>query len=270
MSYLSKVSIFSRNKNKSKNRMLDYYIKLRQYLSMFIPYPMKSYYNTTIPLNVYQTWHTHDLPPKMSNAVKYLKYTNPAFTFHLFDDNDCREFIKSNYPDVILNTFDKLKPGAYQADLFRYCILYTFGGIYLDIKYVPFNYFKLINLTETEHWVLDTDNNGIYNALMVLKKGNPILLKAIYQIVENVNRNYYGQTALDVTGPGLLANFFNQQQKKYFDMKHVVMQNDFNQRYIMLNNHYIFKSYPGYLDDHNRYKIKEYYGNLWNSRQIYN
>lgn len=59
-------------------------------------------------------------------------------------------------------------------------------GIYLDIKYQPINGFKFINLAEKEHWVLDCNKIGIYNALMVCKPGNNILLQAIKQIVENV------------------------------------------------------------------------------------
>ena len=63
-------------------------------------------------------------------------------------------------------------------------------------------------MTEKEHWVLDADKNGIYNALMVCKQGNEILLKAIYQIVENVKNNFYGTHPLEPTGPLLLKTLF--------------------------------------------------------------
>ena len=42
-----------------------------------IPYPLKRYYNPVIPLNIYQTWHTKDLPPLMKNAVNKIIYNNP-------------------------------------------------------------------------------------------------------------------------------------------------------------------------------------------------
>ena len=35
--------------------------------------------------------------------------------------------------------FKDLKIGAHKADFFRYCILYIYGGIYIDIKIFPQN-----------------------------------------------------------------------------------------------------------------------------------
>ena len=80
-------------------------------------YPLKPNYRSVIPLKIFQTWHTKNLPPKMEDAVKRIKIANPGFDHHLFDDDDCREFIKNNYPPIVLETFDKLIPGAYKADL---------------------------------------------------------------------------------------------------------------------------------------------------------
>ena len=99
-----------------------------------------------IPLNLFQTWHTLDLPINMRNAVDTLKMQNPEFTHYLYDDNMSREFIKNNFNDDVLYAYDKLKPGAYKADLWRYCVLYIYGGIYLDIKFAPLNGFKFINI----------------------------------------------------------------------------------------------------------------------------
>ena len=118
-----------------------------------VAYPLKQNYNSVIPLNIFQTWHTKNLPPLMRNAVNRIKALNPRFKHALYDDVDCREFIKTNFPVNVLNAYDGLIPGAYKADLWRYCILYINGGIYLDIKYNCTNNFKLIALTEKEYFV---------------------------------------------------------------------------------------------------------------------
>ena len=174
-----------------------------------IPYPLKQNYYPIIPLNIFQTWHTKNLPPLMANAVNKIRLLNPRFNHQLFDDNDCRVFIENNFPINVLNAYDSLIPGAYKADLWRYCILYKRGGIYLDIKYIPHNGFRFISLTEKEHLVLDIDGVNIYNALMVTKPNNETLLKAIYKIVSNVKNKYYGKSSLDPTGPGLLGTCFS-------------------------------------------------------------
>ena len=233
-----------------------------------IPYPMKRFYKTEIPLNIFQTWHTKDLPPLMNQTVEYIKSLNPAFTYRLFDDIECYNFIKNNFDKVILDAFDKLIPGAYKADLWRYCVLYKLGGIYLDIKYKPVNDFKFINLAEKEHWVLDCDKKGIYNALMVCKPANNILLQAINQIVENVKNNYYGESSLHPTGPLLLARYFNENEKKNFDMKHNIFENA-NNRLIYFNKYIILKTYVGYIEEHDNNKKVNHYSSLWGEKRIY-
>ena len=228
----------------------------------------KENYNSVIPFNIYQTWHSKNLPPLMSKNVEVIKQHNPFFNYYLYDDNDCREFIKSNFPPSVLYAFDKLVPGAYKADLWRYCVLYKKGGIYLDIKYTPINKFRFIALTEKEHWVLDMDNRGIYNALIVAKPGNLILLKAINLIVKHTITKYYGNGPLEVTGPLLLAKFFTNMEKTKLDMRHQFYES-FNYRFIIFNNTWIFKSYNGYLNEHSKFKKTSHYARLWHEHKIY-
>ena len=249
-------------KIKDKRMAIELKIKVK------VPYPVKEKYYPVIPLNIYQTWHTKDLPPLMKNAVNKIIYNNPGFNYQLFDDNDCRNFIKDNFDTNVLNAFDSLIPGAYKADLWRYCILYKNGGVYLDIKYAPFNGFRFINLMEKEHWVLDMDKNGIYNALIVCKPNNEILLKAINKVVDNVKNRFYGNSPLEPTGPLMLSQFFTQNDKKNFDMYHDIYQSVEN-RFIFLNGYLVLKSYNSYLNEHNKNKKVDYYGSLWVSRNIY-
>ena len=54
--------------------------------------------NIQVPANIFQTLHTKMLPPKMFTSIAKIKQLNPGFKYYLFDDNDCREFIKNNSP----------------------------------------------------------------------------------------------------------------------------------------------------------------------------
>jgi len=204
----------------------------------------------------------------MKNTVNKIIYSNPGFNYQLFDDNDCRNFIKDNFDENVLNAFDSLIPGAYKADLWRYCILYKNGGVYLDIKYAPFNGFRFISLMEKEHWVLDMDKNGIYNALIVCKPNNEILLKAINKIVANVKNKFYGDSNLEPTGPLMLANFFTRSDKNNFDMYHDFYKSCIN-RFIFFNGYVIFKSYNEYLNEQKNNEKNSHYTQLWGSRNIY-
>jgi hypothetical protein len=228
---------------------------------------LKQNYNPVIPMDIYQTWHTKDLPPKMKERVELLKAQNPRFNHHLFDDNDCREFIKNHFKPDVLQAYDSLIPGAYKADLWRYCVLFIHGGIYMDIKYMPLNEFRFINLIEKEHLVSDTDNINIYNALMVCLPKNEILFKCIRRIVENVANKFYGNNYLDPTGPGLLANFVSTSDDTV-DLKHSVL-NDNNYKIIYFNDIPILKTYNNHIEEREKYSKKKHYSILWREKKIY-
>jgi mannosyltransferase OCH1-like enzyme len=223
--------------------------------------------NTVIPLHVYQTWESEKLPTYMYNAVKLLKKTNPEFTFHLYNEYDRRKFIMNNYNDNILNAYDKLIPGAFKADLWRYCILYKYGGIYIDIKYIPVNDFKLINLCNEERFVMDIENNycenGVANGLMICKPKNEFIYNALIQLLYNVENEYYGYHPLCVTGPLMLKDFI----KSNITISHVYIP-ELGIRGFKYNNKYILNEYPEYRDELYNYNNTNY-GKLWYEKKIY-
>ena len=229
----------------------------------------KKYYNSVIPLDIYQTWSTKDLPAKMRERVELIKAQNPRFTHHLYDDNDCREFIQTHFKEDVLDAYDRLIPGAYKADLWRLCVLFINGGIYMDIKFCCVNGFKLIELTEREHFVKDRPHNSIYNALMVCKKGNIFLYKSIRQIVENVKNKYYGLCPLWPTGPKMLWSvMINNKLGINIDMQHYD-----GGGYIIYKNVFVISTeYPQYNDERivqNNKINKKRYDKMWEERNIY-
>ena len=273
LSFYNKIKNYFKNTNFKKNnkrKMLELLLKIHELKNYNKPYRIfKQNYNPIIPLNIFQTWYTKDLPYHMNQKVALLKNQHPRFNHYLFDDNDCREFIKNNYDERVFNTYDKLIPGAYKADLWRYCILYKMGGIYMDIKLSCINGFRLIELTENEHLVKDRPINSIFNSFMVCKKGNLFLLKAINKIVENVKNNFYGSSALSPTGPEMLGKLIiNNRYKLNVDMQHYK-----NGGFIIYKNRFIISTeYPEYNSErstlYDSIKTKRY-DILWNERKIY-
>ena len=251
--------------NKNKKNMILLLKLYRQPYTFF-----KNNYNSIIPLKIFQTWCNKDLPIKMRERVEILKAQNPKFEHFLFDDNDCREFIKNNFNRDILETYDNLIPGAYKADLWRLCVLYINGGIYIDIKLICVNGFKLIELTEKNHFVKDRPLPlSIFNSLMACEKEHPFLIMAINKIVENVKNKYYGNSPLEPTGPIMLGNLVqNNKLNLNIDMNHFIYGG-----YIIYNNRFIISTeYPEYNSDimsvYNLLNTKKY-NNLWFEKKIY-
>jgi mannosyltransferase OCH1-like enzyme len=245
-------------------------------LSLYNELLNKSIYEYNIPLKIYQTWHTKDLIPNLKECVKSIKDNNPEFEHNLFDDDECREFIKNNYNQEILWAYDKLYPGAYKADLWRYCILYKTGGIYIDIKYKCINNFKFITIIDKEYYVLDrkegyyNEQKSIYNGLIICNKNNPLLLNLINRIIENVKYNFRGVNSLHPTGPILFGILY----EEYYNKK--INTNDFDLIYskdgmnINLNDTKILEIYNEYRNDIIKISKIKHYGELWNDGNIYN
>ena len=114
-----------------------------------------------IPKKIFQTWHSSDLPPKMRENTMKLQKNHPDFEYYLFDDESCRKFIEMNFDSEVVGAFDQLVPGAYKADLWRYCVLYTHGGIYLDIKFHTTPTVNLREFLDKEYFVRDLPNYDI-------------------------------------------------------------------------------------------------------------
>lgn len=254
-----------------------------------------------IPLHIYQTWHTKKLPPKMKACIEKLKRENPDFTHHLFDDEDCRKYIETHFDKEVLVAYDTLIPGAYKADLWRYCVLYKDGGIYMDIKLQCEPNFRLLELVDKEHFVLDrphikrisladelawiqsphystsvyenVDSNiwengtlGLYNAFMVCKPNNPVLKKCIDKIVDNTKKKTYGYGQLYPTGPGLLgALYFGRDREK---IHKIDLYNSLNGDCILSKNKKILSHYPEYRSEQTQ-SGTPHYNDLWNKKQVY-
>ena len=224
-----------------------------------------------IPLKIYQTWKTTDLPEKMKENVERLKMKNPEFEYHLFGDEECRIFIKEHFDDDVLEAYNKLIPGAYKADLWRYCVLYINGGVYLDIKYSNVGNFNLIQLTDDEYFVPDIQESGggVYNAFMICKPGNAILKEAIQKVVENVQNEYYGESGLHPTGPMLLIKCFRDSDVEKMKQNGLQICRYNENTSICLNDAPILTVYDEYYKQDVNKNGQSSYWKLWGERKMY-
>lgn len=140
-------------------------------------------FKSKIPKVIISTYHTKSKIPK--KVYKNIKKYAPDYKHLIFDDNDIIYFMKKYYPKEVLDIFHKLKRGAHKADLFRYCYLYKFGGVYLDIKT---ELIENINKTFSKnnihlYTVLSKHKHTIYQGIIASTPKNPIFKKLINYII---------------------------------------------------------------------------------------
>jgi mannosyltransferase OCH1-like enzyme len=149
------------------------------------------------------------LPHTIAHSIEKLVSLYPDANYRMLHEAEIRDTLASSFGPEVLAAYERLNPYAYRSDLARYCFLYLFGGLYVDVgisfhariplpKGATFFAFRDANLHARKSWAV---SNGIIYA----EKGHPILAKAIQRVVENCQTEYYGMTPLCPTGPTLLG-----------------------------------------------------------------
>lgn len=176
--------------------------------------------SSLIPHSLFRSFKLHYVTEAVEEYLDRSLLVDPTLTSYYYDDEESRNIIKDECGEELLQAFDALIPGAYKSDLFRLCVLYTYGGYYTDISvsflkplqsFVPRNV-SLVVPADPQLF----SSNGVWQGLLGARKGHPLIKLAIKQAIENIDSCYYGETALDVTGPkmlgGVLAKYLGVEQ----------------------------------------------------------
>lgn len=223
-----------------------------------------------VPKILWQTWGTHPLPVHMAKTVDALKAAHPDFQHVLMDDAQCLRFIQQHFPITVEHAFRQLVPGAYRADLWRLCVLYTIGGVYIDIKFKPVKSFSFHSMLDGPHFVEDLPSGnvkGIYNACMIAPPGDVRLHRMIQQIVENVRTRYYGKCGLEPTGPQLVVKFIPANSP---DVTMKLLKRPHRHCVICdRQGKWLLETYPEYRQEQRAHQLEPHYGELWQKKAVY-
>ena len=233
-----------------------------------------------VPLVIYESWHSHDIPKGMVDNIHHLLKVNPEFDYYLFSDDDCSTFIESNFDKEVLDAFHMLKPGAFKSDLWRYCVLYKKGGVYLDIKY--YSVTPLVDIIDENQTVFVKDmgipktvEGCFYNGFMISPPNNEIFKKCIDDIVKSCNKQLYRRNVLDITGPCLLGRVLVGEYTKEYSETVKFEYANFNGNFwnffpgISYKGKLILKQYDSYRDEQRKTENVKHYGKLYAKGDVY-
>jgi hypothetical protein len=65
------------------------------------------------------------------------KTLNPNYEIFLFDDSMCEQFLLKEFSELYYNIFKFIPDGPIKSDFWRLCVLYKYGGIYVDADIEP-------------------------------------------------------------------------------------------------------------------------------------
>ncbi|HEX4199691.1 MAG TPA: glycosyltransferase [Caulobacteraceae bacterium] len=85
-----------------------------------------------IPTTLHQLWKTQDVPARFTALRETWRTRNPGWTIRLWTDRDLEDLVASRYPEL-LEMYRGYAAPICRADLGRYLVLETFGGVYADL-----------------------------------------------------------------------------------------------------------------------------------------
>jgi inositol phosphorylceramide mannosyltransferase catalytic subunit len=90
-----------------------------------------------IQKNIHQTIpDIKKLSPELLKNIDYIKANNPTWSYKLYEDEEVWSYLESHLPQKDVAALKNINPkyGVVIADVFRYVVVHSEGGVYLDIK----------------------------------------------------------------------------------------------------------------------------------------
>ena len=162
-----------------------------------------------IPKRIFQTWKTKNLPRGIQINIKRIMELNIGYTHILYDDKEMDAFVNEHYSGEIADAYNILNIGASKADLWRYLVLYKYGGIYLDIDadiIKPLD--QLIDRNDSAI-ITREQYEGLFNQwILIFKKNHPLLKEIINLCVSNI-KSKSTNNILHLTGSTVITTVLN-------------------------------------------------------------
>lgn len=118
----------------------------------------------TIPKIIHHIWMGKNTIPDVNlYCANSIKEMNHDFDYILWKDDDVDKVMKNDFPEYY-DKFNELPRMIMKIDMFRYFLMYKYGGLYTDMDYLMFKPFDLLN----ENVVIPCNRED--------ENGNPICL----------------------------------------------------------------------------------------------
>ena len=175
-----------------------------------------------IPKIIHQTWKTREIPSDYTKWVTSWQQLNPGWEYRLWTDEDNRNLIKEQYPEH-LHMYDSFPKNIMRVDTIRYYLMYTYGGIYVDLDFeclegmdsLVENQTIIIGHEPEEHVKLEKRNRMLCNAWMASIPKHPFW----HAVISEIHRRHTegSDWVMGMTGPVLLDDVYEKFSKCIFN-----------------------------------------------------
>ena len=167
----------------------------------------------TIPKTIWQTYKDpyESLAPYMKDAIQTWRDLNPEYDWKYMDDAEAAEFIKIEYGQDWHDIFISLPVGVMRGDLWRYMIIYKYGGIYADLDTECLEPISTWMLEDKDFIVCPETDHHFCQWTFAATAEHPILKSVLDLIKERLLNPEYGAPHFvhTHTGPAIWTDGIN-------------------------------------------------------------
>ncbi len=130
------------------------------------------------------------------------------YEYNFYDDKMCEEFIKNNFENNVYNAYIKCPIPVMKADLWRYCIIYIYGGIYADSDTICLDTPNIFSQKKSYFVGVPENDVHLCNWIFAAPPRSPVLLSVINLSVDRILNHYEKKQHMVhyYTGPGVLTD----------------------------------------------------------------
>jgi hypothetical protein len=151
----------------------------------------------------------NEFPEFHNTCYEQIKKLYPNEEYHLYSGEELEEIIKNNFDADVYISYKKLKPYACKADLARLCLLYLYGGLYIDLNLYFIN--TIPNLDQLEFFAfrdlsrLSYQSWAVQNGIIYSSPKSKVIENTIGIILKHCKEEYYGVQCVDVSATTVLG-----------------------------------------------------------------
>jgi len=149
------------------------------------------------------------------------KKLNPEYDIKLYDDHMCENFLKTEFSEIHCDIFKYIKNGPIKADFWRVCIIYKYGGLYVDADVEPLVPLKDF-IDSTADFVTCTSYGPQFNPNFIIANAGDEFLKKVIDMYlqmysEKKEYSYWDWSIMTLFSKLLVLDKYNKEDGIYYE-----------------------------------------------------
>ncbi|CEJ89794.1 hypothetical protein VHEMI05619 [[Torrubiella] hemipterigena] len=158
-----------------------FYPLIREYPELLYKYPESNNESTAVPKIIHQVALGNGTIAKYEQAMESCRQLHPTWQFFLWTDTNATDFMAEMYPEISPH-YNGYFQNIQRANVLRYAVLHTFGGVYLDLDITCLVALEATGLTQLPFVSPGAHPAGVNNAFILTQPGHSFLERLLSAI----------------------------------------------------------------------------------------